>query len=383
MPGNASSRSSSPAISCSGCDGIRRSATLPPASRSRATCARIYYDTPDHRLRALGISLRLRSDGQSWLQTVEVGTDVRGGASNPLEAEIAVDGRARSRPDRQPQGAAQGREGDCQVGPRAGVRDRGQAHHPPPAGRRWRARAGARRGHRARRQRRGRAVRGGAGAEIGRAGVPAADRRKSVRGRARASLREQQGRARLQPGTRPDQRACPHRAAARRAARARPEPYLRRSFCADRAVGGRPDCGQPARRAGDGGPCRRPPAAHRPAAAAQRAQRFPPAARHGRAARAGGARPGARPHGGRVARRRRADRADLCAGGGDDGERSRLAAPARGAARASRSRPRAGAGGAQWAAMVGAAALSGAVAADHRAHRQARWAGRASSPARR
>ena len=34
----------------------------------------IYFDTPDHRLRALGISLRLRSDGQSWLQTVKVGT---------------------------------------------------------------------------------------------------------------------------------------------------------------------------------------------------------------------------------------------------------------------------------------------------------------------
>ena len=50
----------------------------------------IYYDTPDHRLRALGISLRLRSDGQSWLQTVEVGANVRGGASNQLEAEIAV-----------------------------------------------------------------------------------------------------------------------------------------------------------------------------------------------------------------------------------------------------------------------------------------------------
>jgi triphosphatase len=56
----------------------------------------IYYDTPDHRLKALGISLRLQSDGQSWLQTVKVGTDVRGGASNPLEAEIAV---ARPEPD--------------------------------------------------------------------------------------------------------------------------------------------------------------------------------------------------------------------------------------------------------------------------------------------
>ena len=200
MPGKASwsSRSSSPAISCSGCDGIRRSATLPPASRSRAPCARIYFDTPDHRLRALGISLRLRSDGQSWLQTVKVGTDVHGGVSNPLEAEIAV---ARPEPDLGLIGNRKVRrkveKAIEQVDPGAGVRDRGQAHHAPAAVRRRRARAGARRGHRARRQRRGCPVRGGAGAEIGRAGVPAADRRKSVRGGARPPRREQQGRARL------------------------------------------------------------------------------------------------------------------------------------------------------------------------------------------
>ena len=62
--------------------------------------------------------------------------------------------------------------------------------------------------------------------------------------------------------------------------------------------------------------------------------------------------------------------------------RSGLAAPARGAARAPRPRARAGAGGAQRAAMVGAAALSGAVAAHHRGRRDARRAGRANSRAR-
>jgi inorganic triphosphatase YgiF len=28
----------------------------------------IYFDTPDHRLRALGIAFRLRSEGDRWLQ---------------------------------------------------------------------------------------------------------------------------------------------------------------------------------------------------------------------------------------------------------------------------------------------------------------------------
>ncbi len=83
-------------------------------------------------------------------------------------------------------------------------------------------------------------------------------------------------------------------------------------------------------------------------------------------ARAGRPRPGPGPHRRRAARRRRADRAHLCAGGRHHQERSRLASPARGAARPPRPRARARAGGAQRAAMVGAAALSGAVAAHHR-----------------
>lgn len=56
------------------------------------TLRSIYYDTPDHRLRALGISFRLRSDGESWRQTVKAGTAVRNGVSNPVEMEAAVEG---------------------------------------------------------------------------------------------------------------------------------------------------------------------------------------------------------------------------------------------------------------------------------------------------
>ena len=56
----------------------------------------IYYDTPDHRLKALGISLRLRWDGQGWLQSVKAEGHVRRLPPNPLEAEIAAE---RPQPD--------------------------------------------------------------------------------------------------------------------------------------------------------------------------------------------------------------------------------------------------------------------------------------------
>jgi inorganic triphosphatase YgiF len=52
----------------------------------------IYYDTPDHRLKMLGISLRLRSDGEGWLQTVKSGTAVEAGVSSPLEIEAPTAG---------------------------------------------------------------------------------------------------------------------------------------------------------------------------------------------------------------------------------------------------------------------------------------------------
>jgi inorganic triphosphatase YgiF len=62
------------------------------------TLRSIYFDTPDYRLRALGISFRLRSDGDSWQQTVKSATAVANGASKPIEAEGAVE---RPEPDLQ------------------------------------------------------------------------------------------------------------------------------------------------------------------------------------------------------------------------------------------------------------------------------------------
>src|SRR4051794_12529757 len=62
------------------------------------TLRSIYFDTPDYRLRALGISFRLRSDGDSWQQTVKSATAVANGGSKPIEAEGAVE---RPEPDLQ------------------------------------------------------------------------------------------------------------------------------------------------------------------------------------------------------------------------------------------------------------------------------------------
>ncbi|MBO0763506.1 MAG: CHAD domain-containing protein [Hyphomicrobiaceae bacterium] len=50
----------------------------------------IYFDTPDHRLRAQGISLRLRAIGDKWVQTVKCGMGVKNGVSNPDEVEAVV-----------------------------------------------------------------------------------------------------------------------------------------------------------------------------------------------------------------------------------------------------------------------------------------------------
>ena len=55
------------------------------------TLRSIYFDTPDHRLRARGISFRLRSDGDHWLQTVKAGTGVHNGVSSPIEIETPVE----------------------------------------------------------------------------------------------------------------------------------------------------------------------------------------------------------------------------------------------------------------------------------------------------
>jgi inorganic triphosphatase YgiF len=59
---------------------------------SRKILRSVYYDTPDHRLHAEGISLRVRGDGKSFIQTVKLDTDLKNGISNPVEVEDAVAG---------------------------------------------------------------------------------------------------------------------------------------------------------------------------------------------------------------------------------------------------------------------------------------------------
>jgi inorganic triphosphatase YgiF len=64
------------------------------------TLRSVYFDTPDHRLRAHGISLRLRAMGDEggdgkggqWLQTVKGGKGPRNGVSHPDEIEAVVGG---------------------------------------------------------------------------------------------------------------------------------------------------------------------------------------------------------------------------------------------------------------------------------------------------
>lgn len=52
----------------------------------------IYFDTPDHRLRAQGISLRLRSIGDTWVQTVKSSRHVKNGVADGEEVETALGG---------------------------------------------------------------------------------------------------------------------------------------------------------------------------------------------------------------------------------------------------------------------------------------------------
>jgi inorganic triphosphatase YgiF len=51
----------------------------------------IYFDSPDHQLRAQGISLRLRSsDGGEWVQTIKAGDSVINGVSHRKELETSI-----------------------------------------------------------------------------------------------------------------------------------------------------------------------------------------------------------------------------------------------------------------------------------------------------
>src|SRR5215831_3539372 len=56
----------------------------------------VYFDTPEHDLRAAGVSLRLRRQDGGWQQTVKVDQHVEGGISNPIELQTFVE---EERPD--------------------------------------------------------------------------------------------------------------------------------------------------------------------------------------------------------------------------------------------------------------------------------------------
>jgi triphosphatase len=56
------------------------------------TLRSIYFDTPDHRLRAQGMSLRLRSIGDRWLQTIRPGPGASNGATGSATVETELVG---------------------------------------------------------------------------------------------------------------------------------------------------------------------------------------------------------------------------------------------------------------------------------------------------
>jgi inorganic triphosphatase YgiF len=58
------------------------------------TLRSIYFDTPRRDLHEIGLTLRLRRSGRNWRQTVKTETGVKGGVSNPVEAETLVPRRA-------------------------------------------------------------------------------------------------------------------------------------------------------------------------------------------------------------------------------------------------------------------------------------------------
>ena len=55
------------------------------------TLTSTYYDTSDWALRRKGISLRVRTDGSGFVQTLKCGTAISGGVSNPVEIEAVVE----------------------------------------------------------------------------------------------------------------------------------------------------------------------------------------------------------------------------------------------------------------------------------------------------
>jgi len=66
-----------------------------PSTR-RLFCA--YYDTPDRLLKRNGVALRLRRDGQRWIQSVKSAGNAAGGLHRRAEHETGVATQLRSFP---------------------------------------------------------------------------------------------------------------------------------------------------------------------------------------------------------------------------------------------------------------------------------------------
>jgi triphosphatase len=63
----------------------------PHLERSEKVLKSVYYDTPDFRLRDLGVALRVRDDGEGFVQAIKSGGAVENGVSNPVEIEATID----------------------------------------------------------------------------------------------------------------------------------------------------------------------------------------------------------------------------------------------------------------------------------------------------
>ena len=63
----------------------------PQLERSDKVLKSIYYDTPDLRLRGLGVTLRVRNNGNGFIQTIKADGRFENGISNPIEVEAHVD----------------------------------------------------------------------------------------------------------------------------------------------------------------------------------------------------------------------------------------------------------------------------------------------------
>ncbi len=64
----------------------------PNGSTGKKALRSVYFDTPDFSLHRNGISLRVRDDGRTYVQSVKLDTSLKNGISNPVEIEDRLGG---------------------------------------------------------------------------------------------------------------------------------------------------------------------------------------------------------------------------------------------------------------------------------------------------